>query len=166
MLTDSEGELCPFCPGNGKVRVVVESGDAYLIQVVKGDEMAIGRYFIIPKQHMESLLDRPKAWTEWENELLNAALVIAASDEELVRLMAGRPLSEAINLNWNQGIWAGQRVRHIHLWVVFRYDNLKLGIDGLIKMVEDQHKDLQAAAVLMLGNLRTEQPCLHDRRMA
>ncbi len=131
------------------VSVVVESGDAYLIQVVKKGEAALGRYFIIPKTHHVALLQRPREWTEWENELLRAAFMIAESDEVLMKTMAGRPLSEALNLNWNQGWSAGQRVKHIHLWVCFRYDDLEIGLDGLIELALGQRRELLAADKLL-----------------
>lgn len=133
MATDSAGKLCPFCPQNGQVSIIAENRGAYLIQAVKNGAPAIGRYLIIPKQHLERLLDRPNRWTRYENELLIEAFAAAYADTVLMELMDERDLNQALNTAWNQGKWAGQTISHIHNWVVFRYDDLGIGTDALIE---------------------------------
>ena len=144
--TDSEGKACVFCPENGFVSIIDETSAAYLVQVVKNIEGSwvnqIGRYFIIPNQHIESILERPNDWTRHENILLWRAIDQASRDAELMQLMDGRDLMEALNTNWNNGEWAGQLVLHSHLWVLFRYDSLKVGMDGMILEICDHRKQL------------------------
>jgi len=144
MLTDSKGDVCPFCIENGFVKIIDKLTGAYLVQVVKNIDGSmipqIGRYFIILTQHKESILERPDDWTRAENILLRSALEDAGQDEELMRLMDGRDLFDSINTSWNNGWWAGQRVRHIHMWVLFRYDDLASGLDGTIDQVHDLKK--------------------------
>ena len=136
MAVDSEGNFDPFCLESNVVDVLEEIGDGYLTQVVKDvDGTKIkqpGRYFIIPKTHMEWLLLRPPTWTRDENSLLDVAFAHAARDAELTELMRGRSLDESLNLSWNQGKWAGQKVKHIHNWVCFRYDDVAEGLDGCV----------------------------------
>lgn len=140
MKLDSQLKFCPFCTENGVVEIIEEHGDAYLIQVVQNEDGAMvkqtGRYFIIPKRHNELLIERPDTWTRDENFLLAKAFTHAAQDGKLMELMRGRRLMDSLNTSWNRGTWAGQRVLHIHNWVIFRYDDLQLGLDGCISEVE------------------------------
>lgn len=140
METDSQGTFCPFDIKNGVVEIIEEHGDAYLIQVVKNEDGTMvkqtGRYFIIPKVHKELLIERPDTWTRDENILLAKAFIHASQDRKLMELMRGRRLMDSLNMSWNRGKWAGQRVLHIHNWVLFRYDDLQLGLDGCISEVE------------------------------
>lgn len=146
--TDSAGNTCPFCVENGFVTIIAETEAAYLIQVVKDMDgiMAeqMGRYFIIPKRHMESIMERPDDWTAHENLLLWRAFNEAENDDQLIHVMNGRDLMEAVNTSWNNGKWAGQRVKHIHLWVIFRYDRLEIGMDGMISEICDYRKGRRA----------------------
>jgi len=136
VITDSQGGADPFCLENGKVVVLDENEMAYLVQVVAQGKTLIGRYFIIPKEHIESVLERPDTWTRYENELLLVALGLARNDQELMSKLDGTDPHDAMNLNWNNGVpKAGGRVRHSHLWVIFRYDGLDVGLDGAIERV-------------------------------
>lgn len=143
-MTDSGEKSCPFCVENGFVKIIDELEFAYLVQVTKNvdGEMVeqVGRYFIIPKQHIESILERPNDWTRDENLLLWSAITQAENDQTLMRLMGGRELTESLNTSWNNGWWAGQRVRHSHMWVIFRYDELAVGLDATIGRVKDLEK--------------------------
>lgn len=137
--TDSEGAICPFCVENERVTVLAETEIAYLAQAAKPQDGAmvaqVGRYFIIPKQHVESILERPVGWTRHETKLLWDAIGAASNDKKLMELMGGTELLEALNTSWNNGFWAGQRVKHIHMWVIFRYDKLEIGFDATIERV-------------------------------
>lgn len=164
MKTDSEGKVCPFCPENGLVKIIDETEVAYLVQVVKNVDgqwiEQLGRYFIIPKQHMESVLERPDDWTVHENTLLWRALDIASRDGLLMQSMGERELIEALNLNWNNGKWAGQLVLHPHLWVIFRYDTLEIGMDGMILDLEgwNQFYSEELAGYATRGPIYHEDP--------
>lgn len=149
MKTDSSDNVCPFCLENGFVTIIGETEVAYLVQVVKNVDgkpvLQVGRYFIIPKQHMESVLERPDDWTVHEKSLLWRALDVAGRDDRLMELMDGRELLDALNLNWNNGEWAGQLVLHPHLWVIFRYDDLKVGMDGMITEISGSRAAVRAS---------------------
>lgn len=151
LLTDSEGNTCPFCIENGFVKIIDETEAAYLIQVVKDVDGVMveqmGRYFIIPKQHMESIMERPDDWTFHEKQLLWRAIVEAGDDEQLIHTMGDRELTDAMNPSWNNGKWAGQRVKHVHLWVIFRYDRLQIGMDGMISEICDYRKGRRVPAL-------------------
>lgn len=146
MLTDSEGNVCPFCVDNGQVTVIDETPVAYLCQVVKNVggvwTTQVGRYFIIPKRHTESILERPNNWTLHENQLLWRALLEAEGDEALMSLMGDHDLADSLNISWNNGFRAGRRVRHSHMWVIFRYDGLEVGLDGAIEICGQQKAEL------------------------
>jgi hypothetical protein len=160
--TDSEGNTCPFCPENGFVIVIDETELAYLVQVVKsidGERITqVGRYFIIPKQHMESILERPDDWTKHEKILLWRAIITAGDDQLLMQLMEGRELTDALNTSWNNGKWAGQLVLHSHLWVIFRYDSLQIGLDSMIIEVCDSRNNQDARALATGGEKPYHEP--------
>jgi diadenosine tetraphosphate (Ap4A) HIT family hydrolase len=120
---------CVFCLKNEKVKPLKETALGYLIQPIGTPQ---GRYLIIPKEHHVDVRDRHPGWTRHENTLLQEAIEHAKQDERINHL----DLEGCFNLNWNQGEFAGQTIDHIHCWVIFRYDDLKLGTDGLIKLIE------------------------------
>jgi len=137
--TDSKGNNCPFCIENGMVKIIKRTDIAYLVQAIIDGVPAAGRYLIVPIDHMVSLFDRPNDWTRSENDLLGYAIAAAYDDVGLPAHMKGRDLNQALNTSWNQGIPdAGQRVEHMHMWVIFRYDDLAIGMDALIRRLEEQ----------------------------
>jgi len=97
---------CPFCPENGKVEVVAEVEAAYLCEVKNGPLPEC--YFIIPKQHMESIELLPDDWQRQMNRLLR----------QIPWWFAGADFNISINV----GRKAGQRVKHLHFWVIPRED--------------------------------------------
>ncbi len=96
---------CPFCIENGKVNILSETEGAYLVEALQGP----GFYLIIPKQHIESLLDLPGLWQTCVADLLR----------HIPEIQAGKHF----NLSYNQGHVAGQRVSHVHAWVIIRSDS-------------------------------------------
>ena len=120
---------CTFCLKSQKVKPLKETPLGYLIQTIGSPA---GRYLIIPKEHLLYLRDRPPGWTRHENILVEAAMQHAKQDDRINHL----DLEECLNLSWNQGEFAGQTIEHLHCWVIFRSDELKRGMDGLIKLLE------------------------------
>lgn len=96
---------CPFCIKNGKVNILSETEDAYVVVALKHP----GCYLVVPKQHIESILDLPVNWQSSVADLLRS----------LPEIQAG----EHFNLSYNQGYIAGQRVSHVHAWVIIRSSN-------------------------------------------
>lgn len=118
---------CPFCTSNGRVKVLAENREAYLTQVLtSGGEPVPDRYFIIPKQHIESILSLPADWHLYFACLLGK--------------VPGVSEGTSYNLSWNLGAAAGQRVKHVHCWVILRANEDSLpsyetGMSGLIDKV-------------------------------
>ena len=108
---------CPFCIENGMVKVLEATEEAYLIATLdRNGEVLPGCYFIIPKEHVEDVLMLPDAW--WR------------SVKQLAPRIPG--ISEAhFNMYFNQGEVAGQRVRHVHMWVVLRTESETMPSYGL-----------------------------------
>lgn len=99
---------CPFCVKNGKVKILCENDMAYLVAAL-GDQGDIihDRFLIIPKDHVESVLDLPSGWH--------------GAVQQLLRGHFGQTMAErSFNLSFNQGQEAGQRIVHIHCWLIFR----------------------------------------------
>ncbi|MCB9802947.1 HIT domain-containing protein [Candidatus Nomurabacteria bacterium] len=109
---------CPFCIKNGKVTILNETEDAYLVVAINSDGIPMqGRYLIIPKQHIESILDLP---VNWQNSVA-----------ELLRLIPEVQEGAHFNLSYNQGSVAGQRVPHVHGWVIIRHIDEAEGSRGI-----------------------------------
>ena len=104
-MAETPVQGCPFCVENGMVAIIAQTDRAYLIAVRNGAEVVTGCFFIIPKQHVESVLDLPDDWQAVFNELLWQAPGISGS---------------SFNVSYNSGRAAGQRVAHVHAWVVLR----------------------------------------------
>lgn len=98
---------CPFCPENGKVVIIAQDERGYLVQAIGRQGVVMpGCYLIIPKEHAESLLGLPEEWQAAVNYLLSC--------------VPGMTRESQFNLSYNLGHDAGQRVGHIHAWVIFR----------------------------------------------
>jgi diadenosine tetraphosphate (Ap4A) HIT family hydrolase len=98
---------CPFCTSTGQVKIIRENEDAYLIAALDStNSLMPGCYLVIPKIHVESVIELPERWHARLVELL----------VHIPEFAAGVPF----NLSYNQGRAAGQRVSHVHGWVVFR----------------------------------------------
>lgn len=116
---------CPFCLENGHVSILFETRKGYLVQAKRGQEVLHGRYLIIPKQHTTKLLCLPADWQLHLNELLEAVPEVRAD--------------KPYNLSVNMGYAAGQRVAHIHFWVIIRdrremgHKSENLGLHSLIE---------------------------------
>lgn len=135
-------EKCPFCLENGKVEILAETEDGYLTYVLdgRGERMEL-RFFIIPKEPIEDFYELPDAWMETMKYLFR----------ELYKLLEWADVStddlEHWNLNLNNGKRAGQRVKHLHFWIIFRVEPTssaasEVGLAGLIEKVNQQQDTL------------------------
>ncbi len=122
-------EGCPFCPSNGNVKVVATSscGRYYLIKVIS--EVPNQHYFVIPVSHMEHFM-------ELDDDMFGAV-------KELVVHIPWYDSSVPLNLSLNQYVMAGQRVLHIHWWIIYRGDESggKLGPATLIVEYDKAHAE-------------------------
>ena len=102
-------ESCVFCPANGKVKVLAESELAYATLV--HDSPIENAFFIIPKSHCQSFFELPATWTE---EMAIILEMMSAQRPDLYRR------TRSYNINLNLGDNAGQRLPHLHFWVIPR----------------------------------------------
>lgn len=115
---------CVFCPGNGQVRILWETEGAYLIAVIGLDGVEMeGRYLIIPRTHIESVLHLPENWQGDVAKLIR----------KVPEFVAGLPY----NISYNEGRDAGQRIPHTHAWLIFRRGeegkpSFQLGLNALL----------------------------------
>jgi diadenosine tetraphosphate (Ap4A) HIT family hydrolase len=124
--------LCPFCPANGMVRILAENGTAYAVAALdEARNILPHRYLIIPKAHIESVLDLPDTW-----HARMAELICSLPEHE-----SGLPF----NISYNEGVAAGQRIKHTHAWVIFRHGEEgshteNLGLSALLAKGSSQHQ--------------------------
>jgi len=95
---------CPFCPANGKVDIIADTKDAYLVEA-KNAPLA-GCYLIVPKKHVTEMRHMPSRWQIAVQILLTKVPWYAS----------GTPF----NLSLNYGRPAGQTLEHLHCWVIPR----------------------------------------------
>ncbi len=95
---------CPFCPENGKVDIISEYEDVYLVEA-KGSPVH-GCFLIIPREHVVSIMQLPERWQPAVGHLLQDVPWFSSD--------------AAFNLSFNCGFAAGQRVEHLHAWVIPR----------------------------------------------
>lgn len=98
---------CPFCVENGRVKVLQKNEEAFLVAALDSEgRLMPGCYLIIPLQHVESVTQLPDTW--------HAHLA------DLLQCIPEYGPDVCFNVSYNQGKAAGQRVPHVHAWVVFR----------------------------------------------
>ena len=119
---------CPFCPANGKVAIRFENDGAYLVNAMQNNQVIPGAFLIIPKKHTTSENQLPTNW--W--------LYLTSLREEI-----REELGEHYNISLNVGSVAGQRISHLHWWVIRRDDapqdkSFELGLNGLRQKLNAQ----------------------------
>jgi diadenosine tetraphosphate (Ap4A) HIT family hydrolase len=123
---------CPFCAENrqnGQMEVLAEAKHGLLI-AAKDPEGVVthGRYLIVPKGHIASILDLPPDWQE--------------SFAALLRYVPGFE-AEDWNISINKGRKAGQRVMgHLHWWIINRENeeglpSFETGLAGVVKKLNE-----------------------------
>lgn len=116
-MSHPEHSDCPFCLLNGQLSPVAETTDFVLVVALdaSGNPMD-GRWLAIPKEHAVNLDDLPVGW-----------------GESLAEMVHSTGLTSDYNLSLNFGYGAGQRVEHLHFWVIDRSnDQLNAGLSELI----------------------------------
>ena len=118
MLLFDNPKDCPFCKPKPE-NVLVSYGGVFLMKATTPDGTVVpNRYQIVPFRHTGSLAAMPDGKTK---ELLVQHIPEVAEG------------GYDYNLSTNVGEDAGQRVFHIHEWVIVRDDNLRVGMSGLIE---------------------------------
>lgn len=118
-----QSKPCPFCTENGQVDIIAETAQLYLVKAHGTED----DYLVIPKKHLTHYLDLPDNWwREFKLLLLDEAIPWFGRDV-------------ANNLSINQGRKAGQRVPHIHWWIIFREDGPEdgLGLSALVAQANE-----------------------------
>jgi len=104
---DGFDPTCPLCPINGQVDMVMENGPAYL--VIPKEARVKGSYLIVPERHVTDLSKLPNMWWPLFPRLLRA--IPWFQDDA------------AFNISLNVGWAAGQRLKHLHFWIIPRTDD-------------------------------------------
>lgn len=116
MLDDPK--QCPFCRPNN-ANIIAEHEGAYLMRAVTPQGVVVpNRYQIVPFRHTTTLRLLPPGMTEQKWILL----------EQIPEIAGGADF----NLSLNMGEAAGQRVAHVHEWVIVRTDSLGIGMSAMI----------------------------------
>ena len=97
---------CPLCPENGKVNIIDETKDGYLVEA--RDQPVSGCFLIIPKEHITHVSMLPPMWQVDVTDLLDSIPWYSRGAD--------------FNISLNQGKKAGQTLSHIHFWVFPRDD--------------------------------------------
>jgi diadenosine tetraphosphate (Ap4A) HIT family hydrolase len=109
-------ENCIFCRANSQLEneVLTSSAEAYVIAPTTSPE----NYLIIPKTHYTSLEQLPDNW--WH---------------EMKTCLASLKNLGDYNLSINLGEQAGQRLKHLHFWVVRRDAGKPSSTKGLAALI-------------------------------
>jgi len=102
-----------------KGRVIAENDTAFLTE----NSIHRGIYLIMPVQHLEKLEDLPDNWWASFKQLLPSVPNMTEND---------------YNVSINVGPVAGQTLKHLHFWIIPRYNDQpasNIGMAGLINIV-------------------------------
>ena len=111
---------CPLCPDNGLLEapITAQTDGAYLIPARGSDT----NYLIIPKEHIE---DPVKLTDNWWQDV-----------KPLLDKVPGK--GEHYNISLNVGYVAGQRVPHLHFWIVPRRSGMPSSDKGLALLIAEK----------------------------
>jgi diadenosine tetraphosphate (Ap4A) HIT family hydrolase len=99
---------CPFCTLPG---ARIERQSDLALALFDAYPVSEGHALVIPRRHVESAADLDEA------ELLEIWRLLA----EMRKLIAQRSAPEGFNIGVNDGVAAGQTVRHVHFHLIPRY---------------------------------------------
>ena len=107
---------CPFCRASGLLenKPLASSAGAYVIEATTSP----GNYLIIPEDHCTSLEQLPDTW--WQ---------------DVKACLAGLKDLGDYNLSINLGEQAGQRLKHLHFWVIRRHAGKPSSAKGLAALI-------------------------------
>ena len=113
---------CALCRANNqlKTEVVAETPGGYLIPAITSP----GNFLIIPNAHIESPQDLPDSW--WSDV------------KTLLASMPDQPSQYNISLNIGQA--AGQRIKHLHFWVIPRAGGQPASGKGLALLIQEANE--------------------------
>ncbi len=111
---------CPFCRKTliMKDRILHRTDAAYVIE----PNTQPGSLLIIPEIHYESLQDLPDSWWAELKQLLRSAT-------------KSKPGFKDYNLSINIGDNAGQKLKHLHFWLIPREAGLASSGKGLAALM-------------------------------
>ncbi len=101
--------FCAIVAGNRNAHVVYD--DAHVLAFLDIHPASRGHLLVIPKQHAETLKELP------ETEVGPLFVGVKAAMDLLESAL--RPAG--MNIGWNHGWAAGQRVNHLHVHLIPRY---------------------------------------------
>jgi len=110
---------CYFCRENGILqgRVIASSDKAFMVEPTGGP----GNLLLIPDEHIEEISELSDEW--WK---------------EVKNLVAKSPFSlNSFNISLNYGEAAGQKVQHLHFWIVPRESDKPSSGKGLAALVKE-----------------------------
>ena len=113
---------CALCRANTQLKtdVIAETEDGYLIRAITSP----GNFLIIPNSHIESPQDLPDTW--WR---------------DVTKLLARVPGTlDAYNISLNIGHAAGQRLKHLHFWVIPRVAGQPASSKGLALLIHEANE--------------------------
>lgn len=119
-ITSKQG--CVFCLSNKKLdgEVLAKNASAFLIEASTN----VGNFLIVPTEHIEHPTELPDTW--WH---------------ELKHLLTKVPnLTTDYNIALNYGKQAGQKVKHLHFWVVPRHDEQAASGKGLARLINEANE--------------------------
>ncbi len=109
---------CPFCRSNDllSVPIISTSSNAYLIPAATDNTS----YLIIPNDHCEAVNELPDGWWHDVKSLLPDTLKLAD-----------------YNISINIGAAAGQKIKHLHFWVIPRTAGLMSSNKGMAALIAE-----------------------------
>jgi diadenosine tetraphosphate (Ap4A) HIT family hydrolase len=111
-------QTCPFCLHNNLLStpLIAQTKVAYATDALANSD----NYLLIPKDHIESLADLPDTW--WY---------------EVKQLLGILPDFDDYNVSVNIGEQAGQKVKHIHFWLIPRSAHQPSSGKGFAKLIDE-----------------------------
>ncbi len=99
-----------------KTPILAKSSGAFLTTVLTSP----GNYLLIPLEHVESLSELSDDW--WR---------------DVKQLLGQLPTFNDYNLSVNVGELAGQRVKHIHFWLIPRFAGQAASGKGFAQLIDE-----------------------------
>ena len=120
-MSEARNSTCPLCLENNllSVPILSQSQNAYLIDAVT----APGNFLIIPKHHVEAASELADTW--WY---------------ELKQVLPSIDRLDDYNISINLGKNSGQKLKHLHFWVIPRHEGKASSGKGLAALISEIDK--------------------------
>lgn len=138
MTTRDDCIFCKIIAGDIPSRRVHEDDHAYAFLDIGAWQR--GHTLVVPKRHVDDLLEQPPALTE-----------IAPAIEHCARLLVDRLGADGLNVVSSSGAVAGQEVFHLHAHLVPRYAS-DPGLKGLFRRQQPSDSELDAVLAEITGS--------------